>query len=76
MEPNRNLGITHITNTLAGYHFDNDVIRTPLGGFINHSESPNCQVREHLGNLYLVTLRDIEAGEELTLRYTLYNPIT
>ena len=66
------LGMTH-------YHeprYPDGYIRTPLGGFINHSETPNCQVREHLGNLYLVTLRDIEAGEELTLRYNLYNPTT
>ena len=65
------LGMTHYQED----KYPDGYLRTPLGGFINYSETPNCQVREHLGNLYLVTLRDIEEGEELTLRYTLYNPI-
>ena len=30
-----NLGTTHIK-------MDKDIIRTPLGGFINHSNTPNC----------------------------------
>ena len=29
------LGISH-------YRIDKEYIRTPLGGFINHSETPNC----------------------------------
>ena len=37
---NSDLGISHIKNT-AG-HFENNYIRTPLGGFINHSDEPNC----------------------------------
>ena len=31
-----NLGVTHIKDT----RFENDFIRTPLGGFFNHSEKP------------------------------------
>jgi len=30
-----NLGESH-------YQIDEELIRTPLGGFINHSEEPNC----------------------------------
>ena len=73
-----NLGISHI-------ELGEMIIRTPLGGFVNHSETPNCvkvesQTRQRVTPLYdhdftkweLVTLRDIEEGDELTLRYTFY----
>ena len=73
-----NLGISHI-------ELGKMIIRTPLGGFVNHSETPNCvkvesQTRQRVTPLYdhdfrkweLVTLRDIEEGDELTLRYTFY----
>ena len=33
------IGITHVKN----YKFEDGYIRTPLGGFINHSEDPNCE---------------------------------
>jgi len=63
------LGISHVAND----RFENGYIRTPLGGFINHSEDPNCEVREDVdGNLMLFTLRQISANEELTLKYNLY----
>mgnify|MGYP003149338493 FL=1 len=71
-----NLGITHIK-------IDDTIIRTPLGGFINHSNTPNCAKVELRANGYqnetfkkkwnLVTLQDIKKGEELTLRYTFYH---
>ncbi len=68
-----NLGTTHVK-------VNGTIIRTPLGGFINHSNDPNC-VKVELQNdetlktkkWTLVTLRDIKEGEELTLRYTFYN---
>ena len=61
------LGDTHIWNDRI-----NDWIRTPLGGFINHSDEPNCiKIKE--GDRYnLFTLRDIKAEEEITLKYTFY----
>ena len=69
-----NLGITHIK-------VDEKIIRTPLGGFINHSNEPNCmKVELHANGIEpfrkkwnLVTTQDIKKGEELTLRYTFYN---
>ena len=69
-----NLGVTHIK-------IDDKIIRTPLGGFINHSNTPNCAKVELHANgqdpfrkkWNLVTLQDIKAGEEITLRYTFYN---
>ena len=89
------LGISHIKSpyreermawSYKGKHktlehkFDNDYIRTPLGGFINHSDTPNCFKGEDENYkkgfakyLYLWTNRVIEEGEELTVKYTLYN---
>ena len=69
-----NLGITHIK-------VDDKIIRTPLGGFINHAYEPICTTGELHANgnepyrkkWSLVTLQDIKKGEELTLRYTFYN---
>ena len=67
--PGQYLGITHVSND----RFENGYIRTPLGGFINHSDTPNCEVREDVdSNLMLFTLRQILPNEELTLKYNLY----
>ena len=74
-----NLGMTH-------FKIGDTIFRTPLGGFINHSNTPNCikvELRmsdEDLkGNQYnykkwnLVTIKDIKKDEEITLKYTFYN---
>ena len=66
------LGISHI----FAVGFSDNYVRTPLGGFINHSDTPNCyKVQSHddsaLNYYNLYTTRDIEKGEELTLNYTL-----
>ena len=67
--PGQYLGITHVAND----RFENGYIRTPLGGFINHSDTPNCEVRTDVdSNLMLFTLRQILPNEELTLKYNLY----
>ena len=65
-----NLGTSHIFHV----DFENGYIRTPLGGFVNHSEKPNCEVKTTTEGLDLVTLCDIKKGEELTLKYNLYDP--
>jgi SET domain-containing protein len=65
------LGIGHVRDE----RFEDGWIRTPLGGFINHSESPNCAIQEKEDFLILLTASDIKAGEELTIYYTLYIPI-
>ena len=64
------LGITHIENK----NFLNGLIRTPLGGFINHSTEPNCELIHHLDKKHLRVIKDIKAGEELTVTYNIYNP--
>jgi SET domain-containing protein len=70
-----NLGASHIQCPTG------ELIRTPLGGFYNHSANPNTvRARENsyhsMANYKyeLTTLRDIKAGEEITVEYTLYNP--
>ena len=73
-----NLGMTHIKIT-------DTIIRTPLGGFLNHSDDANCvKVELRMFNednpsqprnykkWNLVTLKNIKEGEELTLKYTFY----
>ena len=73
-----NLGMSHI-------ELGKLILRTPLGGFINHSNEPNCVkiesvTRQRVNPLYdhdfkkwnLVTIKDIKEGEELTVRYTFY----
>ena len=56
---------------------ENGVWRTPLGGFVNHSDTPNCikMSKDDPTSEYVflcVGDRDIEAGEELTVEYTFY----
>lgn len=41
--------------------------------FINHSCEPNCETDETDGRVWIVSIRDIEAGEELTYDYNLYD---
>jgi SET domain-containing protein len=61
------IGMTHI-------QIENDLIRTPLGGFINHSEKPNCERKEHNNRWFLKTIKNIDKDEELTLEYSMYKP--
>jgi len=89
-----NLGISHIEvekNKMA----EVEMIRTPLGGFINHEKTikepdgngknvevsgPNCKrIKGRMDGCMvsysLITRRDIKAGEELTLEYSMYVPV-
>ena len=64
------LGISH-------YRKGDDVIRTPLGGFINHSEDPrgtSIQISiVPFWDLWIVTsIKDIKLGVVITLIYTMY----
>ena len=72
------LGICHL-------QIGKELFRTPVGGFINHSDKPNCtksmfrvsSVDDLIQSDYkawrLFAIEDIEAGEELTLTYTFYD---
>ena len=60
------LGMSHIVV--------NEVIyRTPLGGFINHSDEPNCEKCKEDDKYFVKTIRHISKGEELFLKYTFYS---
>ena len=66
------LGVSH-------YRIDGEYIRTPLGGFINHAETPNCQrsqvrIKPGFDKWNITVTEDIDEGEELTLKYKLYDP--
>jgi len=68
-----NLGMSHLK-------MGETIFRTPLGGFINHSNTHNCvKVELRMTNekfdykkWNLITVRDIKEGEELTTQYTFY----
>jgi SET domain-containing protein len=66
IEKGQMLGLTHINAP--------ELIRTPLGGYINHSLNPNC-IRIQEGNRwYLQAIDDILGEEEITLMYKDYRP--
>ena len=41
--------------------------------FLNHCCAPNCETEEHDGRVFIVALRTIAAGEELTYEYNLHD---
>jgi uncharacterized protein len=44
-----------------------------VAAFINHSCDPNCEADEIKGRVWIIAARDIQAGEELTYDYNLYD---
>ena len=74
-----NLGMSHVS-------IGSGIIRTPMGGFINHANDPNTvkvelKINDQDDPLLkvatkkwnLVTIKDIKEGEEVTVRYTFYD---
>ena len=108
IKANSFIGITHIRDE----QFENKYIRTPLGGFYNHSNEPtvmrmvsdtlptlkfgdtidpstnakklkngkndrenlfyNLNEKSDAKYMFMVSVKDIKAGEELTANYNLY----
>ena len=104
IKANSFIGLTHIQDK----DFENGYIRTPLGGFYNHSNNPNVRrvvsdvlPKMQCGNpidetldatkipdgeasrenlypkvegkyMFIVSIKDIKAGEEITANYNLY----
>ena len=108
IKSNSFIGVTHIRDE----QFENKYIRTPLGGFYNHSNEPtvmrmvsdslptlnfgdlidpnantkklkdgkndrknmfyNLNEKSDAKYMFMVSIRDIKAGEELTANYNLY----
>lgn len=50
------------------WDLDGDVPWNPAR-FLNHSCAPNCEAQQEGDRIWLVTLRPIEPGEELTFNY-------
>jgi uncharacterized protein len=44
-----------------------------MAAFVNHSCDPNCESDQIRDRIWIVALRDIEAGEELTYDYCLWD---
>ena len=108
IKENSYIGLTHIQDN----NFENGYIRTPLGGFYNHSNDPtvmrmvsnilptlnfgdpidtkakakrfdendtnrenmyyNLSEKPDAKYMFMVSIKDIKAGEELTANYNLY----
>ena len=63
------LGVTHVKDK----RFSHGYIRTPLGGFFNHSKNPNCEAI-YIGDFIKIkTITNINFGEEITVDYTKHN---
>ena len=62
------------TIVMTHIQIENDLIRTPLGGFLNHSDNPNCERKQHNNRWFLKTIEDIDKNKELTLKYSMYKP--
>ena len=60
------LGMSHLI-------IDEEIIRTPLGGFINHSDTPNCEKYQIGDRYYIKRIKPIRPQQELTLSYTFYS---
>jgi len=67
IEKGVNLGITHVTDPMTM-----QLYRTPLGGFINHSDTPNAKIVEVQRYRYLYILQDLDPLQEITVKYTMY----
>ena len=78
IEKGHNFGMSHLK-------IGERLTRTPLGGFINHSEVPNCyktklfytdednpKIKMNYSVWNLVAIDNIKEGEELTVTYTFY----
>ena len=44
-----------------------------VAAFVNHSCEPNCETDQIRGKMWVLALRDIAVGEELTYDYNLYD---
>ena len=81
-----NLGVAHILIPHSDDIFAQSYSRTPLGGFYNHSDDPNCVIKSKIHYfassadykrlvttiMELFTEKDIKKGEEITSKYILY----
>jgi SET domain-containing protein len=64
IEEGTDLGKSH-------YATENEFIRTPLGGFVNHSDNPNVKMKRIKNTRYFhaIAIKTIKPGEELIGKY-------
>jgi hypothetical protein len=43
-----------------------------MGGFVNHSETPNAFILKNVNFRELIVIKKIKAGDEITVYYTEY----
>ncbi len=61
---------------MSHFYWGEQLQRTPLGAFYNHSENNANMVKvQSDSRFFLYALRDIWPGEELTCKYTFYEMI-
>jgi hypothetical protein len=59
------LGRTHV-------EWEGQLIRTPMGGFINHSETPNAFILKNVNFRELIIIKPVKPWHEITVFYTEY----
>ena len=71
IESGHKFGISHVEDS----RFSHGYVRTPLGGFVNHSETPNAEIicSTERDMLELNSIKEILSGEEVTVKYWLYD---
>ena len=71
IEQGTHIGMTHLSP------YSGDLVRTPLGGFGNHSDTPSCfkihKMKDSISTWWIVAGKDIDIDEEITWKYTLYS---
>jgi hypothetical protein len=69
------IGVSHIRKnfTKNGQQYQAPFPSTQLGGYYNHSESPNIQEVDNNDHILLLAKRNINPGEELTSNYYNHN---
>ena len=62
------LGISHVKD----HRFLHGYIRTSLGGFFNHSTTPNCEAIYENDFIKIRTLSIVNSDDEITVDYALH----
>ena len=58
---------------LSHFYWGDQLQRTPLGAFYNHSSNPNIIKTRKDSRYFIVANRDIMPDQEITSEYTFYN---
>jgi SET domain-containing protein len=69
IKANHDLGVTHVADS----RFQDGFIRTALGSYANHSNKPSIKGVRKDDTYHFVTIRQIEADEELLIDYADFN---